>query len=404
VAAWSRAPCGAALIPLGQAIAVNAFPADRHGQATSLWALGFVTANVLAPSIAGVVIEHLGWNWIFLVPLPLGVLVLGASWALVPRSPRRSRPLDWTGFTALILGVSTLQLMLARGTRLDWFQSNEILVEAVVAAAALYVFVMRTWFAKNPFIDRSLFADSNYNLGVTFIFLIGSVLFLPLLLLSLQLQHIGGYPAIDTGYLLLSRGIGSIFGLLIMSRFRDRTDPRPLLFLGLLFTAFASWSMSRWTVDIRPFDVVWTNLIHGVATGAVWAPLNTLTLSRLSKRVQDQGFAFFYLAFDIGSAIGTAVVIGVHTRMSQVNRAVLAEHVTAFTEQGGAGPLPEAWSLAHGSGLAALEREVSRQATMIAFNDSFMLVGIVLAALIPFIVLFRYRRAEHMAGTAAGGA
>ena len=190
----------------------------------------------------------------------------------------------------------------------------------------------------------------------------------------------------------MSRGAGSVMGLLILSRFRDRVDPRPILFIGLACTGLASWNMSTWTVEIRAWDVIWTNWLLGIATGAVWAPLNTLTLSKLSNRLQDQGFAFYYLAFDVGSAIGTAAVIGLHARHSQINRSVLTENITPFTEPAQLGTLPEVWSITERAGLATLEQEVARQATMIAFNNSFMVIGVVMLSLIPFILLFRYSK------------
>ena len=130
----------------------------------------------------------------------------------------------------------------------------------------------------------------------------------------------------------------------------------------------------------------------GIATGAVWAPLNTLTLSKLSSKLQDQGFAFYYLAFDVGSAIGTAAVIGLHARHSQINRSVLTENITQFTEPAQLSTLPGVWSITETAGLATLEQEVARQATMIAFNNSFMVIGFVMLALIPFILLFRYSK------------
>lgn len=382
---------GAALLPLGQSIAVSAFPPDRRGQATALWALGFVSSNVVSPAIAGVIVENFGWDGIFYLPALCTVPVFIASWYLLPTEPRNPRKMDVKGYAALIIGVSVMQLMLARGERLDWFESTEIVVECAVGVLCLYLFILHTVTNANPFFDRALFANRNYNLGVFFIFLTGSVLFLPMLFLPIQLQQISGYPPIDTGFLLLARGVGSVTGLVVLSRFRDRTDPRPLLFLGLLGTAFSSWAMSQWTADIRAFDVIWTNLLHGVATGAVWAPLNTLTLGWLRKKLQDQGFAFFYLAFDIGSSIGTALVVGFHARYSQINRSVLTEHVTQFAEQSQLGLYAEHWSIASRTGLASIEQEVARQATMIAFNNTYMVIGFVLASLIPLIVFFRYQ-------------
>ena len=382
---------GAPLLPLGQAIAVNAFPAGRHGQATSLWALGFVTGNVVAPTLSGHLIDQHGWPWIFYVNVPIGIAVFIAAWFLVPRSEKAPRPLDWLGFTSLIVGVGALQLMLARGERLDWFASTEIVVEAAIAATALYVFIAHTLTARKSFVDKSLFLDRNFGLGLFFIFLVGAVFYLPLLLLPLLLQQIGGYPAVETGNLLLARGVGSIIGLMIMSQIRDRYDPRPILLIGLLLAAIPAWSMAHWTVDVRPIDVVVANFVQGIAAGAIWAPLNILTLSRLDRRVQDQGFALFYLNFDAGYAIGAAGIIALHARHSQINHAVLNEAINPYNELLRYARPSELWDIAEASGLTALDAEITRQATMIAYNNSFLVSALVICALIPLILLFRHR-------------
>ena len=383
---------GAPLLPVSQAIAVNALPPGRHSQATSLWALGFVAANVVAPVLAGILIDTFAWQSIFFTTLPLAVLVLVTGFFLVPPSESAPQEMDWLGFGSLIIGVGALQLMLARGERLEWFDSPEIIIEAIVAALMLYVFVVHTVTAKNTFIQRQLFAHRDYVLGVLFVFAIGAVLYLPLLLLPLLLQQIGGYPAIETGYLLMSRGAGTVISLVLMSRLRDNRDPRPMLALGLAITAWAAWSMSGWTVEVRPVDVIVTNFVQGVATGMIWAPLNTLALAKLHKNVEDQGYALFYLNFDLGSAIGTAAIIGLHARHSQINQAILNEAINPFNELLTYGPLANRWALDEVEGLAALQAEVTRQATMIAFNNSFLVSAMILVGLIPCVLLFAPRK------------
>ena len=383
---------GAALLPLGQVIAVNAFPKERYVQATSLWALGFVSANVFAPAVAGIIVEEFGWPWIFYLPIPVSVVVLAASWVLVPDAPRNVRPMPWTGFLGLIVGVSFLQLMLARGERLGWFESTEIVIEAAVAVVALYIFVVHSVGSRRPFFSRGLFMNRDFVTGQVFSFVVGGVMFLPVLLLPLMLQQVAGYSAADTGYLLLSRGAGSMLGLLAVGLIRGRGDPRLILLFGLAISACATWSMAQWTADVRPWNVIWTSFLHGLAAGPIFTPLNSLTLSRLPGRVQHQGFAFFYLSFDVGSAIGTAAIVGAHARLSQINHSVLAEHVTPMRELLRAAPTSHPWSLTDAGGLAALEREVSRQAAMIAYNNSFLAVSLALAVMIPLIMLFRPRR------------
>ncbi len=383
---------GAALLPLGQIIAVNAFPAERYVQATALWALGFVSANVFAPAVAGLIVEEFGWPWIFYLPIPVSVAVFVASWVLVPDAPKNERPMPWTGFLGLIIGVSFLQLALARGERLDWFESTEIVIEAAVALVGLYVFVAHSIASRRPFFSRRLFINRDFVTGQVFSFVVGGVMFLPMLLLPLMLQQVAGYSAADTGYLLLSRGVGSMLGLLAVSIIRGRGDPRLILLFGLAISAYATWSMAQWTVAVRPWDVIWTSFLHGLAAGPIFTPLNSLTLSRLRGRVQDQGFAFFYLSFDVGSAIGTAAIVGAHARLSQINHSVLAEHISPLSETLRHANRSGTWSLTDPGGLAALQGEVSRQAAMIAYNDSFLIVALALAAMIPLILLFRYRR------------
>ncbi len=391
--AWrlAQGAFGAALIPVGQSIAINAFPPERHGQATSLWALGFVTANVIAPTIAGTLIDEFSWPWIFYVNVPVGIAVFAAVWAIVPDSPKTARPLDWFGFTTLIVSVGVLQLMLARGERLDWFDSTEIVVEALIGGLALYLLVAHTVTARRPFIERALFAERNFVLGLAFIFMIGSVLFLPMLLLPLLMQQIGGFPASEAGYLMLPRGIGSIIGLTIMSQIRDRVDPRPILFYGLALMSFSAWTMGHWTTEVRPQDVAWASFLQGCATGAIWASLNTLALAKLDKRIQDQGLALFYLCFDSGNAMGTTAVFGLHARYIQINHALISESINPFSDLFRYGTQPDAWATTDARGLAALDLEVVRQATMIAYNNSFLLISLLLGSLIPFILLFRHK-------------
>ncbi len=323
---------GAATIPLGQTIAVNAFPPGRYGQATSLWAMGFVTANVVAPLVSGYLVEAFSWPWIFYVNIPVALAVFVGAWFLFPKTTGEKRHLDWLGFTTLIISVSLLQLCLARGERLDWFESTEIIIELSAVAVLFYICIIHSVTAKQPFLDRELFRDRNFVVGLTFVFLVGSVLFIPMLLMPLMLQQIAGYSPLETGQLLAPRGVGSVAGLILMSYVRVRFDMRPFLCVGLLLSAYAAWHVSTWTTEVQRFDVMLVNFLQGLATGPVWAPMNGLSLSRIGKRVQNQGFALFYLSFDVGNAIGTTVLIGLFGRLSQINHAVISESISPYSE------------------------------------------------------------------------
>ena len=380
---------GAPLLSLGQLIVVNAFPRERYTQATSMWALGFVTGNVVAPALGGYLIEHYGWSWIFYANIPLGATIFALAWVVVPETPKTNPKLDWIGFVSLIGGVALLQFSLARAERLDWFASTEFIIELFAACLLLYIFVTHTLTAKDTFVDRRLFRDRNFVLGQAVVFIMGGVIYIPLLLLPLMLQQIAGYPAIEIGHLLFVRGFGSILTLLAMTQLRERVDPRPLVLLGLLLTVLPSWRMVYWTADVLPFEVMWTNFLQGTGTSMLWAPLNRLVLSKLKGPLQDQGFAMFYLTYDIGNAIGTSLIIGMHSRYSQINHAVLVEHINPYNELLRYKSLRGSWSIEDIPGLSVIDAEVTRQAAMIAYNNSFLIITILTAASAPLILLFR---------------
>ena len=381
--------CGAPLVPLGQILAVNAMP-ERHTQATSLWAIGFIAANVISPTLAGYLIEANGWPWIFFASMPVTLACLLAAWLFVPDSEHGARHMDWFGFLTLIIGLAVLQLLLARGERLDWFDSAEIVIEMLAAGILLYLFALHTRFSRQPFIARELFANWNFMLGLVFVFLVGCVLYLPMILLPLQLEQLGGYPPDAIGELMMARGIGTVLSLALMSRLRDRVDLRWLMLVGLLVTGGAIWSMSLWSAEVSPQLVMASNFMMGAATGSVWAPMNTMTLSHLPKQNQDQGFALFYLVFDVGNAIGTAVLIAMHTRHSQIGHALLSEHVSPFRDiirdqlvDG------DQWNRGSRQALMGIDNEITRQALAIAYNNSYLVASLVLAAMIPLIFLYR---------------
>ncbi len=383
---------GAPLVPLSQVFAVNAFPKNRYSQATSLWALGFILANVIAPTASGYLIDSYGWPWIFYITVPVSGGCLIAAFIVVPEASRNEKPMDWTGFLALILGIGCLQLMISRGERLDWFDSTEIMMEAVTAGLLLYIFAIHTVFARNPFVERSLFRDWDFVVGQGFVFSVGLVMYLPLMLIPLQLQQLGGYPTSEIGFLMMSRGIGTAISLTVLSRVVDRIEPRSLMATGFTVMASGAWMMSRWTADVQAEDVMISNFIMGIATGSVWAPMNKMTLSGLPKRVQDQSFAIFYLIFDMGNAIGTALIIALFTHQSQIGHALFSEHISPYSPalQSSAA----AWDITSVEGLSAINDEVARQAAAVAFNNCYLVIATVLLGLVPLILLFRRNRSR----------
>ena len=242
---------GAPLMPLGQAITADNFPEDKQSLASSVWAMGAVGGVVIAPVIGGFLVEFYGWRWVFYITLPFAVLALLGTAAFVSETVKDpERKLDWLAFITLVVAIVAVQLALSRGERQDWLESTEIVVEFFIAGLAMTLFVARNFNSPFPFIPLELVRDRNFNIGAVMFLVFGAVLILPVVLLPLLLQQLGGYPVLTAGALLLPRGIGTVLALLLSGVVLSKMNPKTLLIVGFMFIAVANWNMSTWTPEV----------------------------------------------------------------------------------------------------------------------------------------------------------
>lgn len=381
---------GAPLLPLGQAIAMNAFPSNRQGLATAMWMAFGNVGSIFGPLMGGLLVENYGWPWVFFVTVPLSLTAFGATWLFVHDSERAAPTnFDWIGFGLLSVAIAALETMLSRGERLSWFDSTEVIVEAAIGGLALYLFAIRVATARAPFVSTALFRNRNYVIGSAFYFVHGSLVFLPLFLLPLQLQSLAGYDIIGVGELLTYRGLGFLAGAILVSRISDRIDPRIILLAGFGCTAVSTWGMSSWTLEVRAFDVIWAGFINGASSAIAYVPLTVIAFWNLPGRLRTEGLGFFYVISFLGTATGTAIIFNVLTRSMRINHDVMAERLNPYNELFSYAYVPRLWNWAHQGGVAAFDAEIARQAMAIAYNNSFYLIALTAIVILPLIVFIR---------------
>jgi DHA2 family multidrug resistance protein len=381
---------GAPLIPLGQAIAIDAFPHERQGQATVFWSIGGMMGSILGPVLGATLVENYGWPWVFYVNVPFGVLAVGLTWFFVPEiTIERSRRFAWLGFAALSIAIAAFELMLSRAERLDWFASTEIVVEMIVAAVAFYLFIIHTATARIPFVDRSILRDRNYVVALAFIFVYGAIVFLQLFLVPILLQDLAGYDIESVATLLSWRGLGLVSGMALIGPFTERVDARIILVFGFLCLVASAWGMSNSTLDVRAADVAWTNFLQGMGSGVAYVPIVMFGFSTLPQRLRTEAVALLYVVSNLGTATGTAVIFNFLVRNIRVNHDVMSERVTPFNELIQLGLVPHLWDWTHQSGIAAMDAEIARQAAIIGYNNSFFLIALSALVVLPLGLLIR---------------
>src|SRR6202048_3053930 len=131
--------CGAALVPMSQAVLLDINPPEKHARAMAVWVMAVTIGPILGPALGGWLTEHYNWRWVFYINLPFGILSVLGTMAFISETPLRKSRFDFFGFTTLSLAIGALQLLLDRGQLLDWFSSTEICITASFAAVSFYL-------------------------------------------------------------------------------------------------------------------------------------------------------------------------------------------------------------------------------------------------------------------------
>lgn len=380
--------CGAFLVPLSQSIILDTYPPAEQGRAMAFWGIGAVMGPVIGPTLGGYLTEFFTWRYIFYINIPFGLLALAGTAAFVPETARDpGRKLDWFGFVTLALGVGMLQMMLDRGGRLDWLESNEIVIELWLAALGLYLFVAHVLTTRTPFLDPRLFANRNFAIGILFVFVYGLITVPPLVLMPPFMQDLRGYPIDTIGLLQSPRGVGLLVAMLLGGRLTGVVGPRKLIAFGLACMIVSSAAMSGWNLDVGAWPIIWTGFLQGVGAGIILVPIQAIAFPSLEPGQRTEAAAVFNLVRSIGSSIGVSVALTLFTRTATMSRARLVEHVNPYNELLRYESLARGVDIGSAAGLAQMERAIVTQAELFAYTNDFHLLALAAVAGLPLLLL-----------------
>jgi DHA2 family multidrug resistance protein len=381
---------GASLVPLSQSVMFDIYPTERRGSAMAIWGLGVQIGPVLGPILGGYLTENFNWRWVFYINLPFGLIVAAILIFFLPETaPRKLGRLDWVGFVALSLAIGAFQLMLDRGETKDWFSSPEIIIEACLAGAGAYIFLVQTLLAPRPFVSPRLFGDINLVIGLVFIFIVGLVMYATLALLAPYLQNLMNYPVVTAGVVLAPRGIGTMLAMLACGQLVNRVSARILVTLGFLFTMLALYQMMYWTPDVSESAIVIAGVIQGFGVGFVFVPLTVIAFATLAPELRTEATGIFSLMRNLGSAIGISVTGALLQRNTEINHAFISGVINPFNRALQSGAPAMFWNPSTAGGAALLDATVTRQANIIAYVDDFKLMLLLSMVSLPLILFLR---------------
>lgn len=388
---------GAALIPLSQAILLDINPPERLGKAMALFSLGSMAGPIIGPSLGGWLTDAMSWRWVFFINIPFGMLSLLGMLAFMPES-RSDRPMrfDMFGFLAVSTALAALQLMLDRGEQLDWFESPEIQIYAVILAAAVYLSVIHLFTARDTFLRPELFRDRNFAVGSAVRALLGVVVFATVPLVVVMTQSLLGYSAFRTGMVGMPRALGTIVSTIVVSRIIGKLDSRIILLLGLLSSAVSMLLYAKIDLYVDQETLLYIGFIQGLAGGMVFLPLSVMVFATLSDKLRNEGAAMFALTGNLGNAVGISLLNRELIHDTAASRAHLVEGVrpdNPILQYGMPDFDPGAVDI-----LGRLNAEIARQASMVGNADVYAFVFYVSLAMMPLILFLRPpKRSAHQA-------
>jgi len=398
---------GGGLQPLSQAILLESFPPREHGIAMAAFGMGVVMAPILGPVVGGWITDNWNWRWVFYINLPAGILAVAMAIFFIHDPAyirRRTIQIDKWGLFLLTLGLGSLQIVLDKGEREDWFNSEFIIILAVIALVCLSIFVLVELRAAHPVVNLRVFRDRSFAAGNIIMFAGFFCLFGSIVLLPLYLQNLMSYTALWAGLVLGPGGLASfvvmpVAGILM----KKGVNPRNLLAIGLTIAAYSLWLMSGFALDGSFMTFTWPRVVQAVGMGLFFVPLSAATYVGIPLEEMGNASGIFNLLRNLGGSFGVAFSTTVLAQRSQVHQSFLVENITPYNKafQSFYAQLTE-WfqmnqthihALPDKAAMAVTYREVLRQASMLAFNDTFWLLAIGTAVLVPLTLIFRRARA-----------
>jgi DHA2 family multidrug resistance protein len=399
---------GGVLIPMAFTLIITLLPKAKQPVGLALFALSATFAPAIGPTIGGYLTENWGWQFIFYVNLVPGAVMIAMLWFSLEAKPMKLSLLregDWAGIATMAIGLSALQTVLEEGNKDDWFGSPFIVRLSVIAAIALTAFLWIELTTQKPLLNLRLLLRRNFGFGMLANFLLGIALYGSVFILPVYLSRIQGYNAEQIGMVLAWTGLPQLLLIPLVPRLMKRFDPRLIIGIGFALFAASNFLNIYMTNDYATDQLFWPNIVRALGQALVMAPLSAVATAGIEAENAGSASGLFNMMRNLGGAVGIATLQTILTKREQYHSNVLMQSVSIL-EQATRSRIDQLTQYFINHGVAdhaeathraviAIGRIVQKQAFILAFSDTFYLLGA--ALIVALMAALLLKKPDHLA-------
>ncbi|WP_342628343.1 DHA2 family efflux MFS transporter permease subunit [Nguyenibacter vanlangensis] len=404
---------GGGLQPNQQSIILDTFPPDKRGAAFGLTAIATIVGPIMGPLLGGYLVDNFSWRWIFYVNVPFGILTMIGVALLVEDPPweRPARqPVDVIGIALISLGLGGLEIMCDRGEDEDWFGSSFVTAMAVCGVAGTIGAVVWLRRARHPLVNLDIFKDRNFAAGTFLMGMMGAVLYASAVIVPQFAQQVLGYTATLSGLLLAPGGTVVILMIPVIGRMMGVVQVRAIIATGFLVMGASMFASARLTPDIDFSHLVLFRIFQTASLGFLFVPISTAAYSTLPRELNADGSAIFSMARNYVGSLSISLATATVIQAQQRQQAYLVDrmspyrpeyqHYLAVAKQAA---LDAGMSPANASQYAPyrLYRTFMSQVSLLAYNEVFMMIGLLAFSVVPLCFFLSPDRKRRSAAPAS---
>lgn len=327
---------GGMIMPVGQMILVRAAGPRNMARVMSAIGIPIILAPVFGPTIGGLLVEHVGWQWIFFVNLPIGVAAVFAALRLLPAekgSPATAGRLDALGLSLVATGLVGITYGLAESGSAGSLTAPQVLIPLILGLVLVAAFVLRALRIPNPLLDMRLYANKAFASASVTMFALGAALFGAMVLMPLYFQTVRGEDAVTTGLLIAPQGIGAAVAMGLSSRYVERYGGGLTSLFGAGITLVATVPFVLIGAETSYWLIGAAMIVRGFGIGMSMMPAMTAAFAVLRPDQINTATPQLNVLQRVGGSIGTAILaVSLQNGISSLSTPTPAGIAAAFAD------------------------------------------------------------------------